>query len=113
MHLDLPIDIAHRPYWQHGIGEHSSQSNKIIGSVLIDLEADQENTIRIRHLVIQGSSQWIIGRYSTKNCNILRMNGSQMQLPTLTSSRKHMSICPVNYDLHCYIPLSVFGIKSN
>ena len=51
---DLPADIVHRSYWQYGTGEHSSQYKKIIFSVLIDLESDQGDAIRIRHLVIQG-----------------------------------------------------------
>ena len=79
---ELPNEIVHRPYWQYGNGNHASKSKRIIGSILIDAISDQGNIVRIRHLVIEGSSKWIVGRNITKHCNIQRIGGNLLELPT-------------------------------
>ena len=110
---ELPIEIAHRPYWQYGNGNHASKSKRIIGSILIDVTSDQGNIVRIRHLVIEGSSQWVVGRNITKHCNIQRIAGNLLELPTKDESGIQMTISLVDHDLHCYLPLSAFGIASH
>lgn len=36
-----------------------------------------------------------------------------LQLPTRNTSGAYLTITLINYDLHCYLPLSVFGVHSN
>ena len=108
---DLQSEIAYHSYWQYGSDNHDSQSRKIIGSIFINLKSGQGETIRIRQLIVQGPNQWIFGRSLTKHCNILQMNGNQLQIPTPTMFDEQMSIYLVSHDLHCYMPLYAFGIK--
>ena len=83
---EQPEAIVHRPYWQYGSGSHSSQSMRIIGSVLINLLTDQVNAVRVRHFIIDRSSYWIIGRNLTKICNVSRCNANKLELATTSST---------------------------
>ena len=66
----LPESVSNRPYWQYGSGNHASESRRIIGSVMLFARTDLGNCVDIRHLIIEGSSQWLIGKNVTKHCNI-------------------------------------------
>ena len=110
---ELPNEIAQRPYWQYGNSNHASKSKRIIGSILIDAISDQGNIVRIRHLVIEGSSKWIVGRNITKHGNIQRIGGNLLELSTKNETGVQMTISLIDHDLHCYLPLSAFGLVSN
>ena len=56
----IPESVADRPYWQYGSGEHSSEAMKVLGSVVFQAQTDQGDVVKSRHLVIEGSSQWIL-----------------------------------------------------
>ena len=56
--------------WQYGIGSHASAAKRILGSVEILVQSDNGQLISIRHLLISGSSNWVIGRNVTKPCNL-------------------------------------------
>lgn len=58
----LPKSIADRPYWQYGNGNHASQRRKILGSFVLTILSDNGNPVQISHLIIEGSSSWVIGR---------------------------------------------------
>lgn len=76
--------IADRPYWQYGIGEHSNSARKIMASLFIDVRTDGGNVINIRHLVIEGSSRWVIGRNVTKHCNTYILVEMHYSYPVMT-----------------------------
>jgi len=99
----LPDIVKNRPYWQYGIGSHASKSRRIIGSVVITARSDQGGDVSIRHLVIQGSSQWIIGRNVTSSCNMVRIGRNVLELPGNSGT-----VSLVNHDLHCYVPFETF-----
>lgn len=99
----LPDSVKDRPRWQYGNGEHSSKWRNIIGSILIPARTDEGVTIYIRHLIIEGSSQWVIGRNITQYCNILRVGKNVLELPSNGGS-----ISLKNHDLHCFVPYSIF-----
>lgn len=82
----VPVQIQSRPYWQYGKGSHASSKRKILGSILLKANSDSGAPVLIRHLVLDGSSQWVIGRNFTKSCNILHMdtNVLQFRLPDQT-----------------------------
>lgn len=67
----IPAEIQPYPFRSCGTGQHSSDSRRILGSVISKAETDQNYFVHIRHLIIQGSSQWIVGRKMTKYCDIL------------------------------------------
>ena len=104
----IPDAVADRPYWQYGIGDHSSQSKKIIGSVMFKARTHQGGFVQIRHLVIEGSSQWVVGRNVTNYCNILHIDENTLILPPDASGNSKGSITLVDHDMHTYIPHSVF-----
>lgn len=66
----IPMTLNGYSHWQYGTGEHASQSRKILGSVVLTAQSDGGRLIDITHLVLQGSSQWVIGRYVTRKANI-------------------------------------------
>lgn len=61
-----PAALRSYKYWQLGIGNHSSDRRPILGSVKLSLISDSGNEIQICHLVVQGSSQWVLGRNLTR-----------------------------------------------
>lgn len=102
----LPKEIQDRPYWQYGTGNHSSDKRKIIGSIMLTAKTET-GQIMIRHLVIEGSSQWILGRNVTKKCNIVHIGGNFLELPD-------QSRIPItNKDFHSYISGKLFFSKEN
>ena len=103
----LPDCIADRPFWQYGCGNHSSESRKIIGSIFISAKTDGEGVIQIRHLIIQGSSQWLIGRNVTKHCNIVHINGHYLQSPSSCDYSSN-TISLLEHDFHSYVPIEKF-----
>ena len=66
----IPEPIADRPFWQYGKGQHASARRPILGSVMLSITSEEGTVINIRHLRIDGSSQWLIGRNVTTKANI-------------------------------------------
>ena len=88
--LSLPLQIEPQPaelrqysFWQYGSGSHASARRRIIGSVVLFATTDNGNSISIRHLVVSGSSQWIVGRNLTRRCNIEYIGRNAIRLPTI------------------------------
>lgn len=48
----LPTEIQSRKYWLYGIVSQSSETNKILGSVLLNMRTDDGVFATMRHLVI-------------------------------------------------------------
>eukprot|EP00171_Calliarthron_tuberculosum_P000101 IDg101t1 len=74
---------------------------------------EQEKPVRVRHLIIQGSSQWVIGRNVTKHCNIIHINGNKLQLPVKDDQDENLTIELADHDMHCFVPLFTFGVCAN
>ena len=102
----IPSAISHYAFWQYGSGAHSSAPRRILGSVVLTCYTDSKRPICIRHLVIEGSSQWLIGRNVTSHCNQLRINDNRIQLPKFDHHQDYLSI--VESDTHDYIALDRF-----
>ena len=98
----IPDKLASRPFWQYGVGDHASQAKPILGSVLLQAVTDDGVPVSIRHLVIEGSSQWIIGRNVTRNVDIIHSNGNCLKL------KNGSIITLIDHDLHSYVPYSSF-----
>lgn len=92
--------MQHFPYWQYGTGQHSSETRKNLGSVVLSARTDHNNMIHIRHLVIEGSSQWIIGRNVTRFGNIIHIGTNRLELPDFVSL--------VDNKFHSFVPYKLF-----
>ena len=99
----IPYEFNDFPYWQYGSGSRSSEKRKLLGSININLTSDQHNLISIRHLIIDGSSQWLIGRNVTKHCNIVHINENKLVLP---DQNDYVTLQDVHY--HTHIPYQSF-----
>ena len=74
----------------------------MIGSVAISVCLEDDTAINVKHIVIEGSSRWIIGRSVTAKCDIIHSKGSYLKLPN------NVEVLLENIDLHSYIPSRFF-----
>lgn len=51
---------------QYGNADHSSQARNIIGLIVLTMHSDRGCPVDITHIVLEGSSQWIVGKNVTK-----------------------------------------------
>ena len=93
----LPLAIADSIHWQYGYGSHSSDCGRMLGSIMISARLDDGTLIKIRHIVIQESSQWLIGWNLTIKCDIIHSSGNYLKL----TDRTEISL--KNVDMHSYI----------
>lgn len=102
----IPDTLSGRRHWQYGCGEHASSPRLIVGSICLPMAADCGSTIIVRHLILEGSSQWVIGRNVTSQCDIVHVNGNMLSVPTSDSTRLHITMTDHNF--HSYIPYNEF-----
>lgn len=76
-HLSVPIELQPIPrslkghkHWQYGPGAHENDVRRIMSSIVITLNVDSGHDVKITHLVLEGSSQWVIGRNVTRNAKL-------------------------------------------
>ena len=65
---------------------------------MICAKLNDRNEVRIRRIVIEGSSQWLIGRNTTIQCDITHTNGNHLKFSNQTK------IPLQNVDMHSYVP---------
>lgn len=53
----------------------------MIGSEVLFMSSHLGDVVSVRHLIIENSSQWVIGRNVTKFSNIVHIDGNYLQLP--------------------------------
>ena len=100
----IPEELNSCTHWQFGLGSHVSPRRRILGSVTLHLMTDSGSLITIRHLVIEGSSQWVLGRNITRTCNILHIGRHALQLPSV--SNEFVSL--MDHDRHSHVPIGRF-----
>ena len=100
----LPDSIAHYRYWQFGSGTHASEAKPIRGSVLLNFISDSGSTITIRHVVISGSSPWVLGRNITRKCDLVHLDGNFIRFPPTDGLCNTLSM--INIDEHSYVTIS-------
>lgn len=57
----LPAVFPQCTYWKYGTGEHHKEERAVLGSVVLFAYACDETQLLIFHLVLDGTSQWVIG----------------------------------------------------
>lgn len=73
---------------------------------MLSCVTDGANLVSICHLVVEGSSQWILGRNFTRKCNHIHINDNRLQLPSIFGRNDYISM--VDKDTHSFVPLIRF-----
>ena len=94
--------IADRIHWQYGSGSHSSDSRRILGFIMVPASLNDGTIINISHIVIEGSSKWLIRRNIATKWEIIRSNGNALKI------NDNINIPLLNVDMHSFIPSSIF-----
>lgn len=96
--------------WQYGSGSPASNARHILGLVVIKAVSDNSRNVLIRHLVLDVSSQWVIGKNVTKHANIVYVyrNAVEFQVEGVTDC---FSI--IEHKFLSYVPLDEFAPNSN
>ena len=103
----LPDLVKDKPFWQYGNGSHSSGRRRMIGSLVSLARTDDGSSIGIRHSIITGSSQWVIGRNVTLQCNIQHIGGDALRF-IVPNSNKIETMSMVGDREHSYLPYNIF-----
>lgn len=86
-----PEHLSMYDSWQYECRAHASARRKILGSVCILVRSDAGRIMPILHLVIDGSSQWILGRKKTSPVVVALILSRRMSL------NLHLSILLMRY----------------
>lgn len=105
----VPKTLNGYTQWQYGTGTHASAARDILGSVMISGHSDNGRCVEIRHLVLDGSSQWVIGKNVTKYANIL--HADQKVIEFMVGDVKD-SFSMIEHEFLSYIPLVAFAPKA-
>ena len=98
----IPPAIKNFKFWQFGSGAHSSPAKPILGSKHLFFKSDSGHNISICHIIVSGSSPWLIGRNVTTNCDIIYLSGDYIRFPNTAGKLDIISL--INHDHHSYIP---------
>ncbi len=101
----IPSCLEGYSHFQYGTGNHSSKARKIIGSVILTVKSDNSNYINIRHIVIEGSSQWVVGRNVTRRSNL---NHIEQNAIAFIVGNSQDTITMIDHEFLSYIPISKF-----
>lgn len=104
-----PDAVADCDYWQYSVGEHASEPRKIIGSILIPCRADNNALIWIRHLVLDDSSQWVVGQNVTCHGNICQIGQPRLLLRDDVADNIQLSL--IKRSRLLYFPTSSYGLE--
>lgn len=66
----VPEKLKDFTHLQYGSGNHTSVARKIIGSTVITVYSDNNRPVEITHIVVDGSSQWVVGKNITDIADI-------------------------------------------
>lgn len=77
---DLPLYLKGYTNWQYGQGAHSSDARKMFGSVQLLVKTENGTNVIIRHVVAEGSSQWVVGRNVTAVTNLIHVGRNAIEI---------------------------------
>lgn len=102
-----PKEISNYKWWPYSQWDHASTRHRILRSVNFTvLPIRPLWPIQISHLVVEGLSQWVIGRNLTSKSDIMHYSSRRVLLPPLDGVRD--SISSINDGLHSFIYLTWF-----
>ena len=74
---------------------------------MVCAKLNDETEVNFRHIVIEGSSQWFIGRNVTNKCDTITTNGNHLNFSN------QMKFPLQNVDMHSYVPSYIFLGRKN
>ncbi len=101
----IPSSLNGHTHWQYGTGAHSSSVRRILGSIVLTACSDTGRDVKITHLVLEGSSQWVIGRNVTRNANLEHLGRNAI---SFFVENVPESISLIDHEFLSYIPMSTF-----
>lgn len=76
----ITVSLGRRMHYQHGTGRNASSCRRIIGSGSITAKYESGRDIEISHIVLEGSSQWLIRRNLTTRDDSEQVHGCAVKL---------------------------------
>lgn len=107
MLFQIPSAISSRPFWPYGRGNHSSEVRAIIGAIVLKAQKPEDVPVDITNLVLEGSSQWVLGKNVTDRCDIANIGESSLLLPGAEASIFRVTM--TGQDMNLYIHQYTFG----
>ena len=98
----LSEGVRHGPYWQYGNDNHYSTRRRIIGPIVVSMVSDMNERFDVTHVVIERSSQWVIGRNVTRKTDIIHLNGNYIHFMHL-SGNSYSIVQPIDHGDHIFI----------
>ena len=74
----------------------------MLGSVFISARLSDGPIINIKHIFIEGSLQWVVGRNVTSKFDIVHSNGNYLKLPN------NLRIPIKDFHMHLFLPSHLF-----
>lgn len=87
--------------WQFGLGDHCSQARSILGSLVLSIRLSELSLFSIRHLIIDGSFHWLLGKHFTGSSDIFHDENNAIRLPSIENND---FIGMIEFDHHSYVP---------
>lgn len=106
----IPESLKEHTHCQYGTGRHASPARRILESIVLTAESDNRNPVRITHLLLDGSSQWVIGRNVTRKANIEHINRNALVF-MIGDHRDYISL--VYHNFLSYITMDRFHSSGN
>lgn len=107
----IPETLNNCQYWQYGNGDHSSEPRKILGSIALLCRTEDGVIIWIRHLALEGSSQWVVGQNIPSFGDICQMGQPRLVLQGANS--ENIVLLLMKIDRLLYLPAQCFVQSSN
>ena len=104
----IPDSLNGHTHWQYGKGKHASPARLILGSIVLTVLSDNDRSVCITHLVLDGSSQWVIGQNVTRKSNIERKEENAV---VFDADGERDSISMIDHEFLSYLPLNRFNLS--
>lgn len=101
----IPESLTRYTRFQYGSGEHSNKSRKILGSIILTATSNRGIKLNIRHIIIEGFSQWVIGENVTGKATIDHLDNNVI---IFKNNNQLDSISLVEHEFLSYIHISRF-----
>lgn len=85
---------------------------RILASIVLHVWSDADSMIRICHVILNSSSQWIFGWNVTKNADTLHRNCDCIKITRLEGSREFITLKDTNVHLYISFLPSVHACSS-
>lgn len=77
----LSDSIKYLTFWQLGFGAHACTAKPILGSSMLRFMSDNGRPIEICHIIVAGSSSWVLGRNITRVWEIRHVGANCVRFP--------------------------------